>query len=190
MSYCIYIIKLSQSKGDINVKNKIRVIGIGGSGVKIVNYLANSNLEGVDFITLDMLAEKKHGSKAYCKMWIDPNDEYEIISKTILHTLTGADKLFIVSGLGGKTGCIFSKIVVHIARQAGINTTAVVTTPFAFEGKKRSDDAEDCISLLEDIADETIVISNEELMLSKGVTFSNAFELINEEICNIIKKKL
>ncbi len=169
------------------MKNKIRIIGIGGSGVKIVNYLAKENFNGVDFITLDMLKEKKHGSKADCKIWIDPNDEYEIISKTILHTLGGAEKLFIVSGLGGKTGCNFSKIVVHIARQAGINTTAIVTTPFAFEGKKRSDDAEDCISLLEDITDGTIVISNEELMLSKGATFSNAFDLINVEICDKIK---
>ncbi len=170
--------------------NKVKVIGVGGSGVKIINYLTNSNLEGVDFITLDMLKEKKHGSKAHCKIWIDPKDDYEVVNENIVKTLAGTEKLFIVSGLGGKTGCNFSKIVVDIARQAGINTTAIVTTPFAFEGIKQSNDAKDCISLLEDIANETIVISNEELMLSKGATFSNAFELINEEICNIIKKKL
>ncbi len=172
------------------MENKIKVIGIGGSGVKIVNYLVKANFEGVDFITLDMLDEKKHGSKAHFKIWIDPNDEYVVVNENIVKTLTDTEKLFIVSGLGGKTGCNFSKIVAHISCQAGINTTAIVATPFAFEGKKRSDDAEECISLLNDIADETIVISNEELMISKGATFSNAFDLINEEIQNILEKHL
>lgn len=102
--------------------------------------------------------------------------------------LEGADMVFIAAGMGGGTGTGAAPVVAQIAKEMGILTVAVVTKPFAFEGKKRMQFAELGIRELSKYVDSLIVIPNEKLQkaLKKDVTLIEAFATANDVLRNAV----
>ena len=96
--------------------------------------------------------------------------------------LTGCEMVFITAGMGGGTGTGAAPVVAKIAKDMGILTVGVVTTPFAFEGKRRMDQAQQGIDELAQYVDSIMVIPNENLKLvsKEKITFLNAFDIAND----------
>jgi len=181
---------------DSNISNDqiIKVIGVGGAGNNAVNRMVEAGIQGVDFITVntDIKALEKSlapdkiviGEKVTKGRGAGANPEVgakaaEENIDDIKKALTGADMLFITSGMGGGTGTGAAPIVAKLAKDMGILTVAVVTKPFSFEGKKRMEQAENGISALSEFVDSLIVIPNERLRLvsETRITLMNAFEI-------------
>src|ERR1700677_2027067 len=131
---------------------KIKVIGVGGGGSNAVNRMIRAKVEGVDFIAAntDLQALKlsqapvklQLGAKLTKGLGAGANPEVgrkaalEDTEK-ILEALDGADMVFVTAGLGGGTGSGAAPVVANLASELGALTVAVVTKPFAFEGKRR-----------------------------------------------------
>ena len=133
---------------------KIKVIGVGGGGCNAVNRMIRAKVEGVEFITAntDLQALKlsqapvklQLGAKLTKGLGAGANPEVgrkaalEDTEK-IIEALEGSDMIFITSGLGGGTGSGAAPVVASLASELGALSVAVVTKPFAFEGKRRMD---------------------------------------------------
>lgn len=174
---------------------KIKVIGVGGGGGNAVNSMINSGqIQGVEFITINTDAQALLTSKAEAKLQIGSNftkglgsgadpdvgkaaaeESYEKLRDLLFDT----DMVFITAGMGGGTGTGASPIIAEIAKETGALTVAVVTKPFAFEGKRRMETAEEGIASLKDCVDTLIVIPNQRLMdvVDKKMTLLDAFKL-------------
>lgn len=174
---------------------KIKVIGAGGGGGNAVNSMIESKqINGVEFIAVNTDAQALLTSKADTKLQIGNNftkglgsgadpevgrtaaeESYDKLKELLFDT----DMVFITAGMGGGTGTGASPVIAEIAREAGALTVAVVTKPFAFEGKKRMLTAEEGIANLKDAVDTLIVIPNQRLMdvVDKKMTFLDAFRL-------------
>jgi cell division protein FtsZ len=102
--------------------------------------------------------------------------------EALTDVLTGADMVFITAGMGGGTGTGAAPYVAKIAKDMGILTVGVVTTPFAFEGKRRMDQASKGIDELAKNVDSIMVIPNERLkeVTTEKITLLNAFEIAND----------
>ena len=100
----------------------------------------------------------------------------------IASALKGADLVFVTAGMGGGTGTGAAPVVAEIARDMGILTIAVVTKPFAFEGKTRMRKAESGIDELKQRVDTLVVIPNERLLqvCPKGTSFKGAFNFADD----------
>src|SRR5437762_2568555 len=147
---------------------KIKVIGVGGGGGNAVDRMISSRMEGIEFIVAntDQQALKKTsapvklqvGAKLTKGLGAGANPEIgrqaalEDTDK-IIETLEGSDMVFITAGLGGGTGTGAAPIIASLASEMGALTVAVVTKPFAFEGKRRMQQAERGISELMDPVD-------------------------------------
>ena len=157
----------------------IKVVGIGGGGVNAVNRMIEVGLKGVEFIAINTDAQALLMSDADVKLDIGreltrglgagANPEVgrkaaEDHAEDIEEVLKGADMVFVTAGEGGGTGTGGAPVVARIARSLGALTIGVVTRPFAFEGKKRSTQAEDGIGSLRDEVDTLIVIPNDRLL--------------------------
>jgi cell division protein FtsZ len=171
----------------------IKVIGCGGGGVNAVNSMITSGLSGVEFIGINTDAQALLPSLADVKIDIgkdrtrglgagaDPNigrlsakDSINEISEVVY----GADVVFVTAGMGGGTGTGSAPIVANCAKKAGALTVGVVTTPFAFEGKKRMNNALEGINSFSKEVDTLIVIPNENLiqMLDPNISMEDAFK--------------
>ncbi len=158
---------------------KIKVIGVGGGGGNAVNRMIESHLEGIEFVVAntDLQALKlshapvkiQLGVKLTNGLGAGANPEVgrkaalEDADK-IIEALEGADMVFVTTGLGGGTGTGAAPIIASLASEMGALTVAVVTKPFAFEGKRRQNQAERGLQELIDSVDTTIVIPNEKLL--------------------------
>ena len=157
----------------------IKVIGVGGGGSNAVNHMFSQNIEGVNFIICNTDAQAIAQSKVPNKIQLGPHltqglgaganpaigkqateESLEEI-KRILEVNT--KMAFITAGMGGGTGTGGAPILAKICKDLGILTVGIVTTPFAYEGKKRLAQAEAGISLLKDHVDTVLVISNDKL---------------------------
>lgn len=164
---------------DIQTFATIKVVGVGGAGGAAVNRMADSGLQGVQFIAVNTDAQALHNSKANVKIHIgkdttrglgagaDPlvgqtaaDESREDLKKA----LQGADLLFIAIGAGGGTGSGAGPVVAEVARELGILTVGVVTKPFSFEGEKRRQNAEWAITKLGQHVDTLITIPNDRLL--------------------------
>ncbi len=173
----------------------IKVIGVGGGGNNAVNRMTNE-VKGVEFIAIntDMQAlvksnatqkiaigekvTKGHGAGSNPEMGAKAAEESEEVIKEVLE---GADMVFITAGMGGGTGTGAAPIVANLARDMGILTVGIVTKPFAFEGKKRMDQAEAGIEKLKQFVDSLIIIPNEKLKdAGEKITFINAFQVADD----------
>lgn len=171
---------------------EIKVIGVGGGGMNAVNRMIEANLAGVEFIAANTDAQALTSSNAKIKIQLGDKltkglgagANYEIGKKAaeedrdhIAEILEGADMVFITAGMGGGTGTGAAPIVAEIAREVGALTVAVVTRPFTFEGRKRSNAAELGIKNLKDRVDAIIVIPNDKLLeiSQENVTMLEAF---------------
>jgi len=182
----------------------IKVIGVGGGGGNAVNHMVNSLIEGVDFICANTDAQALKSLQARSVIQLgnaltkglgaganpDIGRQAALDDRDrILEVLEGADMVFITAGMGGGTGTGAAPVIAEIAKEAGILTVAVVTKPFAFEGKKRRDLAEKGIDELSQFVDSLITIPNEKLLpvLGRDVSLMNAFAAANDVLLGAVK---
>lgn len=175
----------------------IKVIGVGGGGGNAVNHMINERIEGVQFIVANTDAQALKLSQAQIKLQMgekltkglgagaNPNigrDAALEDTEKILEALEGADMVFITAGLGGGTGTGAAPIIASLAAELNALTVAVVTKPFAFEGRKRMEQAEQGLRDLKECVDTLITIPNERLLtvVDKTVTLLNAFKLVDD----------
>jgi cell division protein FtsZ len=175
---------------------KIKVIGVGGGGGNAVNRMIESHLEGVEFVVANTDLQALKGSKAPVKIQLGvkltnglgagANPEVgrraalEDADK-VIEALEGADMVFVTTGLGGGTGTGAAPIIASLASEMGALTVAVVTKPFAFEGKRRFSQAERGLQELIDSVDTTVVIPNEKLLaVAKDAGFFESFRVADD----------
>ncbi|MFZ9641918.1 MAG: cell division protein FtsZ [Candidatus Methylopumilus sp.] len=185
-----------------NQEAVIKVIGVGGCGGNAVEHMIAKNVGGVEFIcaNTDMQALKKSQAKTVLQIGMDITKGLGAGAKPevgreaaledrdrIAEVIDGADMLFITAGMGGGTGTGAAPIVAEVAKEMGILTVAVVTKPFAFEGK-RGKVASDGLEELSKHVDSLIIIPNDKLMevLGDDVTFIDAFKAANDVLHNAV----
>lgn len=170
---------------------KIKVIGVGGGGGNAINTMISTGLTGVDFIAINTDAQALQTSFAPIKFQIgktglgaggNPEEGKKAAlesTEELEDLLEGADMVFITAGLGGGTGTGGSPVISGIARQKGALTVGVVTKPFAFEGRKRSQLAEMGWRELKEQVDTLITIPNERLLsvVDKKTPLRDAFKI-------------
>ncbi len=175
----------------------IKVVGIGGGGVNAVNRMIDAGLKGVEFIAVNTDAQALLMSDADVKLDIgrdltrglgagaDPElgrQAAEAHRDEIEEVLKGADMVFVTAGKGGGTGTGGAPVVAEIAKSLGALTIGVVTRPFAFEGRRRSVNAEQGIMKLKERLDSLIIIPNDRLLQVCDETTSvlEAFRMADE----------
>ena len=176
---------------------KIKVIGVGGGGGNAVNRMIESNVQGVEFITVNCDKQVLFNSSAATKIAIgekvtsghgagaNPSVGKAAAEENLddlKDVIRGADMVFITAGMGGGTGTGAAPVVAKIAKEEKILTIGIVTKPFSFEGKKRMLQAEAGIAELSEFVDALVVIPNERLkqISENRITLSNAFEHADE----------
>ncbi|WP_019175265.1 cell division protein FtsZ [Brevibacterium ravenspurgense] len=176
---------------------EIKVAGTGGGGVNAVQRMIDAGLRGVEFIAINTDAQALVLSEADTKIEIgreltrglgagaDPEigkRAAEDSEDAIKEALDGADMVFVTAGEGGGTGTGAAPVVARIARSLGALTIGVVTRPFTFEGRRRSEQAEAGIAALREEVDTLIVIPNDRLLSisDKNVTIVEAFNAADE----------
>ncbi len=174
----------------------IKVIGVGGCGGNAVDHMIMNGVQGVEFIAMNTDAQALKRSQARTQLQLGTGTTKGLGAganpdvgrmaaiedrERILELLEGADMLFITAGMGGGTGTGAAPIVAEIARELGILTVAVVTKPFAFEGKRQRV-AEAGIEALKQHVDSLIIIPNDRLMevLGDDVSYEDAFRASND----------
>lgn len=181
---------------DVAQKAIIKVIGVGGCGGNAVNHMINNGVHGVEFICANTDVQALNTCTATTQLQIgsaltrglgagaNPEVGREAALEDearIAEAMNGADMLFITAGMGGGTGTGAAPVVARIAREKGILTVAVVTKPFAFEGKRQKS-AQTGIDELSKYVDSLIVIPNDKLLqvLGDEVTFQEAFKAADD----------
>ena len=182
----------------------IKVIGVGGGGGNAVEHMVSQSIEGVEFIAINTDAQVLRSSAANVTLQIgsgvtkglgagaNPNigrQAAEEDRETIRQSLEGADMVFITAGMGGGTGTGAAPEVAKVAKELGILTVAVVTKPFPFEGKKRTDFADQGIEELSKYVDSLITIPNEKLLkvMGKGTPLLQAFSAANDILSGAVQ---
>ncbi|QRG65755.1 cell division protein FtsZ [Brevibacillus choshinensis] len=186
---------------DLESFARIKVIGCGGGGSNAVNRMIAGGVQGVEFITLNTDAQALQLSSADIKLQIGEkltrglgagaNPEIgkkaaEESRDLIENALRGADMVFVTAGMGGGTGTGAAPVVAEIAKELGALTVGVVTRPFSFEGRKRSQHGEAGIAALKEKVDTLIVIPNDRLLeiVDKNTPMLEAFR----EADNILRQ--
>ena len=175
---------------------KIKVIGVGGGGGNAVNRMIESGMEGIEFIVANTDLQALRMSHAPVKIQLgvkltnglgagaNPEVGRKAAledSDKIIETLEGADMVFVTAGLGGGTGTGAAPIIASLASEMGALTVAVVTKPFAFEGKRRMQQAERGVAELMESIDTTIVIPNEKLLaVAQDAGFFESFRVADD----------
>jgi cell division protein FtsZ len=175
---------------------KIKVIGVGGGGGNAVNRMICAGVEGVEFIVANTDLQALQMSRAPVKIQLGTkltnglgagaNPEIgrrgalEDADK-LIEAMEGADMVFVTTGLGGGTGTGAAPIIASLASEMGALTVAVVTKPFAFEGRRRLAQAERGLAELIDSIDTTIVIPNEKLLaVAQNAGFFESFRIADD----------
>ena len=175
----------------------IKVVGVGGAGNNVVNRMVKSGTQGIEYVAVNTDKQALAVSSADQKIQIgeklthgqgagsDPDvgkRSAEESRNQIAKALESTDMVFITAGMGGGTGTGCAPVVAEIAREQGALTIAVVTKPFAFEGKQRMRNAEAGISDLKQRVDTLVVIPNDRLLqvVSKGTSMVEAFGIADE----------
>ena len=175
----------------------IKVVGVGGGGTNAVNRMVDAGLTGVEFIAVNTDAQALMMSDADMKMHIGSAGTRGLgagadpaVGQAAAHesrdelkdALKGADMVFVTAGEGGGTGTGGAPIVAELAREIGALTVGVVTKPFAFEGRKRSQQAEMGIDNLREQVDTLIVIENDRLLqvVEKKTSVVDAFRMADD----------
>jgi cell division protein FtsZ len=175
---------------------KIKVIGVGGGGGNAVNRMIDAGMEGIEFVTANTDLQALRMSRAPVKIQLgvkltnglgagaNPEVGRKAAledSDKIIEALEGADMVFVTTGLGGGTGTGAAPIIASLASEMGALTVAVVTKPFAFEGKRRMQQADRGVAELMDSVDTTIVIPNEKLLaVAQDAGFFESFRVADD----------
>ncbi len=175
----------------------IRVVGVGGGGTNAVNRMVDAGLKGVEFIAVNTDAQALLMCDADVKLHIggkitqglgagaDPEVGREAAEESrdeIREAIKGSDMVFVTAGKGGGTGTGAAPVIAEIAKEAGALTVGVVTRPFSFEGKRRSDQAEEGIRALREKVDTVIIIPNDRLLqvVEKRTSIIDAFKVADD----------
>lgn len=175
----------------------IKVVGVGGGGVNAVNRMIEREIKNVEFIAINTDAQALALSEAEVKLDIgqektrglgagaDPEVGFQSAedhADDIESALVGADMVFITAGEGGGTGTGAAPVVARIARSVGALTVGVVTRPFGFEGRRRSQQADTGIFKLREEVDTLIIVPNDRLLqlAGEGLTMLDAFRAADE----------
>ncbi len=175
---------------------RIKVIGVGGGGNNAVNRMIAAQVEGVEFIAANTDVQALESSRASVKLQLgvkltsglgagaNPDVGRRAAledSDKIIESLEGADMVFVTAGLGGGTGTGAAPVIASLASEMGALTVAVVTRPFAFEGKRRMMQADRGLQELLDSVDTVIVIPNEKLLaVAKDAGFFESFRIADD----------
>ncbi len=180
---------------------KIKVIGVGGGGCNAVNRMIESGVKGVDFIVANTDLQVLNNSLAPVKIQIgseltnglgagakpEIGKEAALESKAeIEEALKGSDMVFVTCGMGGGTGTGAAPVIADISQSLGALTVGIVTKPFAFEGKKRMQNAVEGLEELKKHVDTLIVIPNDRLkdIIDKTTTLTESFK----EVDNVLRR--
>jgi len=183
---------------------RIKVIGVGGGGSNAVNRMIQEGLEGVEFIVVntDSQALRECGARlkiqigAKLTKGLGSGSDPEIGRRAaledtdkLIEALEGADMVFITTGLGGGTGTGAAPVLASLANELQALTVAVVTKPFAFEGKRRMKQAERGLAELAETVDTVITIPNERLLhcVPRGTSFFESFRIADDILCQAVQ---
>jgi len=185
-----------QYQDEIRRGARIKVIGVGGGGGNAVNRMIAANVEGVQFIAANTDSQALAMSQAPVKLQLgnrltsglgagaNPDVGRKAAledSDKIIEALEDADMVFVTAGLGGGTGTGAAPVIASLASEMGALTVAVVTKPFAFEGKRRMQQAERGMQELLESVDTMIVIPNEKLLaVAKDAGFFESFRIADD----------
>src|SRR5438093_5992933 len=175
----------------------IKVVGVGGGGTNAVNRMVDAGVSNVDFIAVNTDSQALLMADADVKIQIgadvtrglgagaDPAVGLAAAQESrdeLKDALKGADMVFVTAGEGGGTGTGGAPIVAELGQEIGALTVGVVTRPFAFEGRKRADQAERGIDELRDRVDTLIVIENDRLLqvVEKRTSIVEAFQMADD----------
>jgi cell division protein FtsZ len=176
---------------------RIKVIGVGGGGSNAVNRMIASDIEGIEFWTMNTDAQALSHSDAERRIQLGQKltrglgaggnpaigqKAAEESREEIAHALEGADLVFITAGMGGGTGTGAARIVAEVAKEMGALTVGVVTRPFTFEGRRRTNQAEEGISGLQSQVDTLIIIPNDKLLqaINEQTPVQEAFRIADD----------
>jgi cell division protein FtsZ len=183
---------------------RIKVIGVGGGGGNAVARMVQSGLSGVEFMVANTDSQALRSSPAPMKIQIgskltkglgagaDPNVGRQAAledTDQLIQALSGADMVFVTTGLGGGTGTGAAPVIASLATELGALTIAVVTRPFKFEGKKRFKQAEIGIEALRECVDSVITIPNERLLsvIDRSTSMLDAFTTADDVLRQAIQ---
>ncbi len=183
---------------------KIKVIGVGGGGGNAIEHMMAEHIEGVEFICANTDAQALTRTSARTILQLgeeitkglgagaNPDvgrQAAEENREKVRDLLEGTDMVFITAGMGGGTGTGAAPIIAEVAKELGILTVAVVTKPFAFEGRKRMEIAEKGIEQLSKFVDSLITIPNNKLLtvLGKNISLLNAFKAANNVLLGAVQ---
>ena len=184
---------------DINLDHpaNIKVIGVGGGGNNAVNRMISAGLKGVDFIAVNTDAQALQMSQSNNRIQLglkltkglgsggNPDigeKAAEESREEIIQALRGADMVFVTCGMGGGTGTGAAPVVAEVAKELGALTVGVVTKPFSFEARKRSQQAERGVEMLKSKVDSLITIPNDRLLqiIDKNTPMIEAFRIADD----------
>jgi cell division protein FtsZ len=183
---------------------RIKVVGVGGGGSNAVDRMVEVGLGGVEFIVANTDVQALDHNKAGVKIQIggkltkglgagaDPNIGRQAAledTDTLIQSLSGADMIFVTTGLGGGTGTGAAPVIASLASELGALTIAVVTKPFKFEGRKRAIQAEAGLEALRECVDTVITIPNERLLsiIDRKTPLTEAFTLADDVLRQAIQ---
>lgn len=194
---------MSNTKNQNNPIIDIRVLGVGGCGNNSITKMINNDFDGVKFIfantdkqALDMIGSENNiylGSEINEGIGAGANPEIgksaAISSKEqIRNKIVGCKLLIITAGMGGGTGTGASPIIAKIAKEMGIITIGIVTTPFSFEGRKRDVNSQKGIQELKKHVDSLIVVSNNKLLENYSeISFEDSFAMADKILKNTVQ---
>ena len=181
----------------------IKAIGVGGGGGNMINHMVTQKISGISLITANTDAQALDMSLAPYKIQIGKNvsrgrgcgmvpekgrEAAEEAYEEIKEAISGSDLVFIAAGLGGGTGTGAAPVVARAAKEVGALTVSVVTTPFKFEGRKRTKLAEEGLAELKEISDSIIVIHNERILsiAEKNLGVKESFKLVDDILAQAV----
>lgn len=188
---------MAQIKPEFETFARIKVVGVGGSGVNALRRMIDAHIHGVEFIAINTDAQALHNSPARTKVHIgksltrglgtgmSPEIGRQAAIDTreeIQNVLKGADMVFIACGMGGGTGTGAAPVIAEVARESGVLTVAVVTKPFSFEGAQRARIAEEGLQVLKDKVDALITIPNDRLLsiIDRKTPLLESFAIVDD----------
>jgi len=182
---------------------KIKAIGVGGGGGNMINHMIQEGIHTIDLIVANTDEQALTSSIAPFKMQLGvnatrglgagmvPEKGREAALESfdeIKETLEGADIVFISAGLGGGTGTGAAPIIAQAAKEIGALTVAIVTSPFKFEGRKRTKLAREGLEELKRESDSIIVVPNEKLLsiVEKNLGIKESFRMVDDILAQAV----
>ena len=194
---------LEDDQTDSNGQARFTVFGVGGAGGNAVQHMLESDIQGVKFVCANTDKQALDRMNAQFKIQLgeqstrglgagaNPNVGQAAAEESrdlIRQHLEGTDMVFVTAGMGGGTGTGAAPVVAEIAKEMGILTVGVVTTPFNFEGKRRLQSAEQGIEALEAQVDSLIIIPNQRLLkVFRDISMKDAYKKADDVLLNAVR---